>query len=275
MDNFDSHTVEGFGDEWSRFDQKKLSKTELVALFNNYFQNFPFGSLPKNSVGFDLGCGSGRWAALVADQVGTLHCIDASSTALNVAKGNLKTKNNCRFHLASVDEIPLSNDSMDFGYSLGVLHHVPDTLSGIRSCVSKLKKGAPFLIYLYYRFDNRPWWFSPLWKVSDRIRRVVSRCPMRFRYILSQIIAFSIYWPLARLSRVLERLGLPVDSFPLSSYRSLSFYTMRTDALDRFGTRLEQRFTRAEIEKMLLSSGLEKVIFNEQAPYWCAIGFKR
>jgi SAM-dependent methyltransferase len=275
MDNFDSRTVEGFGDEWSRFDQKELSQTELLELFENYFQNFPFKSLPEKSVGFDLGCGSGRWAKLVAERVGTLNCIDASCAALNVAKGNLKNKNNCIFHLASVDEIPLANDSMDFGYSLGVLHHVPDTFLGIKSCVSKLKKGAPFLIYLYYRFDNRPWWFSALWKLSDQIRRLVSRCPMQLRYNISQIIAFSVYWPLARFSRVLERVGLPVDSFPLSSYRNLSLYTMRTDALDRFGTRLEQRFTRAEIEKMLVDSGLEKISFNEQMPCWCAVGFKR
>ena len=66
---------------------------------------------------------------------------------------------NCEFHCASVDAIPLPDDSADFGYSLGVLHHVPDTQKGILECVRKLKPGAPFLLYLYYAFDNRPWWF--------------------------------------------------------------------------------------------------------------------
>ena len=41
-----------------------------------------------------------------------------------------------------------------------------------------------------------------------------------------------------------ERLGTDVRHFPLSAYRDRSFYTMRTDALDRFGTRLERRFSR-------------------------------
>ena len=49
---------------------------------------------------------------------------------------------------------------------------------------------------------------------------------------------------------------------------------MRTDALDRFGTRLEQRFTRNKIDEMMRAAGLERIIFSEAEPYWCAVGFK-
>ena len=82
------------------------------------------------------------------------------------------------------------------------------------------------------------------------------------------------YWPLARTALVLERLGVPVDTLPLSAYRHRSFYVMRTDALDRFGTRLEQRFTRAEILCLMTAAGLEDVTFSEVAPYWCAVGYR-
>jgi len=50
---------------------------------------------------------------------------------------------------------------------------------------------------------------------------------------------------------------------------------MRTDSLDRFGTRLEHRFTKKKIEMMMNNAGLEKIIFSDIAPYWCAIGYKR
>ena len=46
--------------------------------------------------------------------------------------------------------MPIKDNSMDFGFSLGVLHHLPDPFEGIKSCVTKLKPGAPFLVYLYY-----------------------------------------------------------------------------------------------------------------------------
>jgi len=49
---------------------------------------------------------------------------------------------------------------------------------------------------------------------------------------------------------------------------------MRTDALDRFGTRLEQRFTRKEIKNMMQNAGLENIEFSNSKPFWVAVGYK-
>ncbi len=274
MTNLDSKTVAGFGDEWTRFDQASLSPQEMTDIFNAYFQIFPWDDLPPAAVGFDLGCGSGRWAKCVAPRVGTLHCIDASEAALQVARKNLGQQPNCQFHLASVDALPLLDGSMDFGYSLGVLHHVPDTAAGINACVAKLKPNAPFLLYLYYAFDNRPLWFRMLWKLSDILRRVISQLPHQARYGVSSVLAVLVYLPLARLSLLLERLGVNVEAIPLSAYRKRSFYTLRTDTLDRFGTQLEQRFTATEIRQMMQNAGLERIQFSQAVPYWCAVGYR-
>lgn len=273
--NLDHETIQGFGDEWTRFDQRWLGEAERAQLFDRYFRIFPWHVLPRDAEGFDLGCGSGRWAALVAPRVHRLHCIDASAAALAVARKNLAGLPNCELHVASVDQIPLAGNSMDFGYSLGVLHHIPDTQAGLSACVERLKPGAPFLVYLYYAFDNRPGWFRLLWRVSDLVRQSVSRAPMGLRYALSQVIASTIYYPLARLSGVLERMGATVDGFPLSAYRTQSFYVMRTDALDRFGTKLEQRFSASQIRRMMERAGLERITFSDSVPFWCAVGYKK
>lgn len=272
--NLDAKTVEGFGDEWTRFDQSGMSDEDTNRLFESYFSIFPWAALPKCAIGFDLGCGSGRWAKLVAPRVGTLHCIDPS-VAIEVARKNLGSYSNCVFHQAGIDDIPLRDQSMDFGYSLGVLHHIPDTRAALAACVSKLKPGAPFLLYLYYAFDNRPVWFSLIWHVSDWIRKLVSRMPHGARYVMSQVIAGFVYWPLARAAKLAEILGFNVTNFPLSPYRDCGFYVMRTDALDRFGTRLEQRFTKMEIKTMMESAGLENIRFSEDIPFWCAVGYKK
>lgn len=272
-ENVDKQVVAGFGDEWSRFDQSALDDAELRQMFDNYFNIFPWSELPRDAVGFDLGCGSGRWAKLVAPRVGSLHLIDPSD-ALEVAKRNLRDASNCIFHRAGVDNIPLDDESCDFGYSLGVLHHVPDTEAGVHACVAKLKPGAPFLLYLYYRFDNKPFWFRGLWKVSNAGRVVVSRMPHGARFALSQVLAATVYLPLARIAKLAERAGFNVGNFPLSQYRNNSFYTMRTDALDRFGTRLEQRFTKKEIAEMMERSGLENICFSETS-FWTAVGHKK
>jgi SAM-dependent methyltransferase len=274
--NQDARTVAGFGDEWERFDQSGLDEQEHRRLFDKYFAVFPWAQLPAGAKGFDMGCGSGRWAKLMAPRVGTLHCIDPSS-AIEVARRNLVALPNCVFHHAGVADGVLAEGSMDFGYSLGVLHHVPDTAQGIASCVRLLKPGAPFLLYLYYALDNRPLAYRALWRASDLVRRAVSSLPHGLRYGVCQVIATFVYWPLARFAALLERLGLKPEAaaaLPLGFYRHLSFYTMRTDALDRFGTRLEQRFTRRQIQSMMESVGLARIRFSEDSPYWCAVGFK-
>ncbi|HJQ38681.1 MAG TPA: class I SAM-dependent methyltransferase [Thermoanaerobaculia bacterium] len=266
--NVDERVVQGFGDEWQRFDQSALSDAELQTMFDAYFRIFPWAALPKNAEGFDAGCGTGRWAARVAPRVGRLHCIDASEGALSVARRNLAAFSNCTFHHSSVSAMPLADASMDFGYSLGVLHHVPDTEAAIAACVAKLKPGAPFLLYLYYRFDNRPAWYRALWKTTELLRFAISRSPRILRHAAADILAATVYFPLARTARLLKS-----ESFPLAFYRNRSFYVMRNDALDRFGTRLEQRFTRDEIAAMMTRSGLRDITFSDAAPFWCAVGW--
>ena len=274
-ENIDLATVAGFGAEWAAFDQSQLAGSEYDALFASYFGIFPFDQLPGNAEGFDLGCGSGRWAIGVLKRVGNLHCIDPSEQALAVAKCMIGDNPQASFHLAAADSIPLADGSQDFGYSLGVLHHVPDTCRALSDCVRKLKPGAPFLLYLYYALDGRPAWFRAIWKISDMGRRGISRLPFSARKMISNVIAGFIYWPLARTALLLDRLGMDVSTIPLSAYRRNSFYTLRTDALDRFGTRLEHRFSKGQIEAMMIKADLVDIHFSDQPPYWVACGRRR
>jgi SAM-dependent methyltransferase len=272
--NVDIETLKSFGDEWSRFDQTALDEEEGREIFEEYFALFPWSLLPENASGYDMGCGSGRWARFVAPRVGSLHCIDPS-VALDVARRMLAEYSNVRFHQASIDDGALPANSQDFGYALGVLHHVPDPAKAIYSCVDLLKPGAPFLVYIYYAFDNRSPAFKLAWRLSDGLRRIICRMPPGVKNLVTDTFAVAIYYPLARISLLMERFGFDVANAPLSYYRNHSFYTMRTDSRDRFGTPLEARFTRAEIRVMLEAAGLSDISFSDSAPYWCAVGFKK
>ena len=275
FDNADQATIASFGDEWSRFDQSKLDENELHRIFSKYFRIFPWHLLPDKAEGFDMGCGSGRWAKQVLPRVGLLNCIDPSTDALSVAKRNLSGYSNVRFLQATTETVPIRAESQDFGYSLGVLHHVPDTQSAMDSCVKLLKPGAPFLVYLYYNFDNRPAWFVLIWRASELIRRVISIMPPIVKNVATDLIALTVYWPLAKLSWLGERLGFNTQHMPLHAYRDCSFYTMRTDARDRFGTPVEKRFTRGEITIVMQRSGLGNIVISDSEPFWCAVGTKR
>lgn len=273
--NIDYKTVESFGEEWTHFNQTVLETEETKFLFNKYFKIFPWHKIDRSSVGFDLGCGSGRWAGLVAEKVGRLYCIDPSINALEVAKNALTKHKNITYINNTIDNLDLKKNSQDFGYSLGVLHHIPDTKKALIESAEFLRPGAPFLIYLYYKFDNRSLLFKLIWSLSEILRAAISRMPNKIKIIFTDIIAFLIYLPLARFSKLLSFMNLNPSFIPLSFYRDASFYTMRTDSRDRFGTPLEQRFTKDEILQMMHSAKLCDVEFLDDEPYWVAVGYKR
>lgn len=273
--NIDPQVVADFGDEWDKFDHQDFRRdTKLRELFQDYFSLVDWEKLPLKAVVADVGCGTGRWAYFVCPKVGSLWAVDPSHKAQAVARRNLADHANVTFACNSVDDLPMEDDSLDFAYSLGVLHHIPDTQAGIESIAQKLKAGAPFLLYLYYRFDNKPWWFQAIWRLSDWVRQGISKLPFKLKSAVTTAIALGVYWPLSRLALILERLGMKVDNIPLAFYRNCPFYVLKTDALDRFGTRLEKRFTQQEIINMLHQSGFERVTFREGMPYWVCLAYR-
>ena len=96
------------------------------------------------------------------------------------------------------------------------------------------------------------------------MRRIICRSPSNLKLLVTDTIAVLIYFPMARVGLLAERAALNVSSWPLSHYRHHSFYTMRTDSRDRFGTPLEQRFSRQEISDMLYAAGLRDVCFSNK-----------
>jgi len=169
-----------------------------------------------------------------------------------------------------VESNQIPEESLDLAVSLGVLHHIADTQGAIQKVAEKIKPGGTFLGYLYYALENKPFLYRALWRLSDFIRKVISRLPKKFKLVLADFIALTIYLPLATISRILERLGISVDLVPLHHYKDLSFHVMRNDALDRFGTTLEQRFTQAQILQMLTSAGFtqKSIRFSSKEPFW-------
>ena len=82
--------------------------------------------------------------------------------------------------------------------------------------------------------------------------------------------------PFLLLTRVLNLLGLTNLALkaPLSDYANKSFFIVRNDALDRFGTSLEQRFPNLEVITMMENSGLTNIVVSSGTPYHHAVGIR-
>jgi hypothetical protein len=90
------------------------------------------------------------------------------------------------------------------------------------------------------------------------------------RRATARIIAITIYLPLARSAKLLKKLGKNVSNFPLHHYANMPFVMLQNDALDRFGTSLEQRFNKVEIIEMLRAGNFDisSVKFSTSEPFW-------
>lgn len=272
--NIDAKTVSSFGEEWKAFhgfDEKDLKLTGDM-----YFDIVTEEMLNDQTTVIDIGCGSGRFIKYLEGRYKSLVGMDPSQAIL--ATDELLGKNDkVELVMASTDNIPFPDGHFDFGYSLGVLHHIPDTEKALKDSVKKIRSGGYFLLYLYYKLENRPLYFKILYWLSNLIRLGVSKLPTTLKRWVCNFLAVIFYMPFILLCRLLRFFGVPDKIrkyIPLQAYEKQSFYIIRNDSLDRFGTPLEQRFSRKEIQAMMEDAGLTDIVFSEKIPFWHAIGRK-
>ena len=271
-ENLDQGVIDGFGHEWAAFDYAGTETTEaLDAQFVAYCTPLDLGQFnPATSVAGDFGAGSGRWSSRLAPYFSRVFALEPSDGASQVLRNKFvgDPKIVVLQETVGVNSIPLG--SLDLAMSLGVLHHIPDTALAIKDVARSIKPGGVFLCYLYYNLENKPAYYNLIFKGMNIVRHVISASPQPVRRLSATIIATLVYWPLARLSKVLSTLGRNTSNFPLHHYADMPFVMLANDALDRFGTSLEQRFTRAEITEMLQAADFDLITlkFSDVEPFW-------
>lgn len=269
--NIDKEVVETFGEEWLKFNA--FSEKDILVAGNEYFDILNEKVINKDSYILDIGCGTGRWSKYLSSKVGFIEAIDPSN-AVFAANKLLENINNIRITKASVDNIPFEDNTFDFAMSIGVLHHIPDTQQAMKDAVKKVKIEGYFYCYLYYNLESRGFIFKNLFALSTKVRNKVSKMKSKNKKIVCDLIAIFFYMPFVIMTRILNLFSLDKISkkIPLNDYSNKSFFIIRNDALDRFGTTLEQRFSKKQVIEMMENSGLKEIIVSNGSPFYHAIG---
>ncbi|MGN6804078.1 MAG: class I SAM-dependent methyltransferase [Ginsengibacter sp.] len=271
--NIDPKVVNEFGEEWLKFndhddDLVKKGGEEYFDILNEEIVN-------SKTYVLDVGCGTGRWTKYLATKVNFIEAVDPSD-AIYAADKLLGNISNVRLSKASIETLPFADETFDFVMSIGVLHHIPDTKKALKDCVKKVKKGGYFFVYLYYNLDNRGPLYKSLFHVSNIFRIMVSKLPGSLKHFICDLLALFFYMPFILVGRLLNWFGFKKLSkrMPLHGYQNRSFFMIRNDALDRFGTRLEQRFSKKQILEMMKAAGLTDIVISDGIPYYHAVGKK-
>lgn len=258
-------TADSFAYEWSRFGDWR---PEWRRNFLDYMAPLTPDWLHGKLV-LDLGTGSGRHAreaALCGARVVAVDIGDAIDVARRNTPGHVLTIQ------ADLEAPPLTPAAFDLVMSIGVLHHLPDPARALRRAIEFARPGARVHLYLY-------WWPEVAWhrvvlRGVARLRRATVRLPHRLLHALSYPLAaflFAAFVVPYRVSRRRPRLARLAGTLPLKTYADYPFGVCVNDQFDRLAAPIERRFTRAEVEALMRSAGLEHVTVRPHHG-WVATG---
>ncbi len=200
------------------------------------------GLRPEDVAGklvLDAGCGMGRFADVVSRWGGWVVGVDLSHS-VDAAAANLGERDGSAIVQADIFRLPFAPATFDIGYSIGVLHHTPDSAAAFRALAPLVKPGGALAVWVYPE--------NPLYAITDLYRRLTTRLPKRWLYALSHT-AIPLYW-LHRLPGIgkLTRPLLPTRLHPNRAWRVL-------DTFDWYAPTYQSKHTYPEVAGWFQSSG--------------------
>lgn len=177
-DFWDSNPV---GGRWSSYKEK----LDWLVDTESYVYDLPIEELFKGKQVLDVGCGPGLLIPLVARYCASVVGLDYSIVSLKEAKIGFEelNLNNAYLLCGDAENLPFSDDHFDGIYSLGVLHHTPDTSKVIGEIFRVLKTGGMTVIMIYKAYN--PKWLAVV--VLRSFSRIVDRFKREAFYIANRL----------------------------------------------------------------------------------------
>ncbi len=214
--------AESFGDEWHRFRTVQIDSANGTRESEEGF-GLKTGLGPADVRGrlvLDAGVGAGRYAEVMARWGGEVVGVDLTR-AVDAAAQNLRSWPDAHLIQADILALPFRDDTFDVAYSIGVLHHTPDTAAAFRRVAATVKKGGYLAVYVYQAGGLMRY-------VSDALRVVTTRLPRGVVYYGS-LAAVPLYYVhrLPLIGRVIGIL-LPTIDHPRWRWRWLDTFDWYT-----------------------------------------------
>jgi uncharacterized protein YbaR (Trm112 family) len=163
--------AESFGDEWHRFRTVQLDSANGTTESEQGFGS-KTGLRAEDVRGrlvLDAGVGAGRYAEVMARWGAEVVGVDLTR-AVDAAAQNLRAWPSAHLVQADIFGLPFRDETFDVAYSIGVLHHTPDTAAAFKRVAAMVMKGGQLAVYVYHAGGLMRY-------VSDTLRVVTTRLP--------------------------------------------------------------------------------------------------
>ncbi len=258
-------TIMDFGREWSHY-------TDIKGFFGSMelFSDIVFPFLKpdeiKDSRVAEIGSGSGRIVNMLL-RAGAKHVIavEPSEAAFEVLRKNIEQPERVTCLRITGDQLPEYGD-LDYVFSIGVLHHIPDPTPVVEAAFKALRPGGHFLVWIYGKEGNALYlsFINPL-------RSITKHMPHPLLISLTEIM----YWPSVAYTSLCHRFPLPLRGYFLSVFGKMSPKHKRLIIYDQLNPSCAKYYRRAEAEKLLIDGRFEDVRVHHRHGYsWTVIGTK-
>jgi SAM-dependent methyltransferase len=240
-----------FGDQWNWFREVQIdsrngtneSERALYATTGWTQEDY------HDRLVLDAGVGAGRFAEIAVKHGAEVVGIDLTS-AIDAAYTNIGQHKKVHLIQADIFAMPFRDGTFDLAYSIGVLHHTPDTRAAFDRVAATVKKGGGFAVYMYHAYGLGH-------RCPDLIRKLTTRLPLKAMFAIS---AFAI--PLYYLYRVpvlgkVLQLLCPISLHPDRHWRWL-------DTFDWYTPKYQWKFYYPEIFRWFRANGfLDIEVFDD------------
>jgi len=239
--------VDSFSFEWNKHRTTQLDSANKNLESEKRFSqsiDFPLDNL-KDKLVLDAGCGMGRFAEIVLKYSGTVVGIDLS-LAVEAAFKNMGFHKNAHFIQADIFNLPFKQETFNFIYSFGALHHTPDCRMAFKQLPPLLKKGGKLSISVYSSYNKAIVYSSNFWRL------ITTRLPKRLVYYFS-FISVVLYY-LYRIP-IIGHIGKAIFVIPMWSdwrWRVL-------DTFDWYSPKYQSKHTHWEVFGWFKENGLRDI----------------
>ncbi|HIB50483.1 MAG TPA: class I SAM-dependent methyltransferase [Phycisphaerales bacterium] len=216
----------------------------------------------ENATIAEIGVGTGRIShSLMLLGATHLYAIEPSK-AIEVAKTNLSMWG---------DKISFINKrggsvgnlaSLDFVFSIGVIHHIVDPIPVLQAAKKSLKTGGSLVIWVYGKEGNSIYLFA-LKPIRTLMQLAPNKCSWAFAWTI---------FPFAKMyGKLALMLKIPLWRYFRSIYNNLSNIQQALVIHDQITPSVARYYTRDNIQTLLIKSGFKKISIRAVEGYsWIA-----
>ena len=258
-------TIGDFGDQWTAYTDNSGFYGSRALLDDVFGPLLDLDSL-KGAVVVDVGAGTGRFANLfVAAGVEKVIAIEPSR-AFDVLMSNtadVRERVECVHgdieHFAAVRPV-------DFAFSYGVLHHIPEPARAVAAMHAALKPGGRIGIWLYGREGN---------EMYVMLLSALSLVTRRLPHPLLVAVTWICYG-LAQLYLLACRLfPLPLAGYFRKVFAKLTPDKRRLTIYDQLNPSYAKYYREGEVRRLLEDAGFTGVrLFHRHGYSWTAIAIR-